>query len=102
MHTDNLKTTIAEGKSSLFDPELPTANDVMVAICCVTTGYALNPSIDLAKLALRLAGNLSAPEVNKSEHLDAVAKTLIEQWKSVLTEYQLIDISVMSQHNLLQ
>ena len=102
MHSDGLKTSIERNPSALFDPDLPTANDVMAAICCVTTRYALNPSIDLAKLALRLAGNLSAPEVVKSDYLEVVAKKLVTQWDSVLTEYQLIEASAMPQHDLLQ
>lgn len=102
MHSNNMKTTMEKAQSALFDPDLPTANDVMAAICCVTTRYALNPSVDLAKLALRLAGNLSAPEVTKTEHLAEIAKTLIAQWDSVLTEYQLIEASVMPQHDSLQ
>ena len=107
MYSGNIKVSevkglAEEGRSSLFDPELPTASDVMVAICCVTTRYALNPSIDLAKLALRLAGNLSAPEIAKSEHLEEVARNLVTQWGSVLTEYQLMEASIMPQHDLLQ
>ena len=102
MQSNNLKRSIVKAQSSLFDPDLPTAGDVMVAICCVTTRYALNPSLDLAKLAFRLAGNLSAPEVAKSEHIKEVAKTLIKQWDSVLTEYQVIEASVLPQHQLLQ
>lgn len=102
MHPNNLKRPVLKAQSALFDPDLPTAGDVMVAICCVTTRYALNPSLDLAKLALRLAGNLNAPEVVKSEYLEEVAKKLVTQWDSVLTEYQLIEASVMPQHDLLQ
>lgn len=74
MDPNNLKRSVLKAQSALFDPDLPTAGDVMVAICCVTTRYALNPSLDLAKLALRLAGNLNAPEVVKSEYLEEVAK----------------------------
>jgi hypothetical protein len=42
---------------SQFDPDLPTANHVLNAIACVASQYALNPSLHLAKLALRLATN---------------------------------------------
>ena len=35
--------------SKLFDPELPTAKEVMAAMCCVATQYALNPTLDMAK-----------------------------------------------------
>lgn len=88
--------------SALFDPELPTATDVMAAICCVATQYALNPSMDLAKLALGLANNLSAPEYAQTRYIEEVAKKLMMQWDSVLAGFQAIEASVMPQHYSVQ
>lgn len=102
MRSDNLDMQTISTQSALFDPELATASDVMMAVCCVATRYALNPSLELAMLALRLAGNLSAPEVAKDEKVAEVAEMLITQWNSVLIEHQRIEASVMPQHDLLQ
>lgn len=88
--------------SALFDPELPTAKDVLMAISCVATQYALNPSFDLAKAALNLANNLNAPEYAEAKSIEAVAKRLRLQWDCVVVEYQTIEASIMPQHGLLQ
>ena len=88
--------------SALFDPELPTAKDVLMAISCVATQYALNPSLDLAKVALNLANNLNAPEYAEAKSIEEVAKRLRQQWDSVVEEYQTIEASIMPQHGLLQ
>ena len=88
--------------SILFDPELPTTNDVLIAISCVATRYALNPSYELAKVALGLAGNLNAPEYAEAESVVEVAKNLKQQWGDVVEEYQALEASIMPQHGLLQ
>jgi hypothetical protein len=88
--------------STLFDPELPTVKDVLMAISCVATQYALNPSYDLAKVALGLANNLNAPEYAEAKSIEEVAKKLKLQWDSVVEEYQTIEASIMPQHSLLQ
>lgn len=102
MQTENSTAQGFNECSALFDPELPTATDVMAAICCVATQYALNPSMDLAKLALGLANNLSAPEYAQTRYIEEVAKKLMMQWDSVLEEYKVIEASVMPQHYLVQ
>lgn len=85
-----------------FDPDLPTARDVLMAISCVATQYALNPSLHLAKLALSLATSLRAPEYAEVETLEEVAHRLTAQWDSVVEEYLIVEAGVMPQHQLLQ
>jgi hypothetical protein len=88
--------------STLFDPDLPTAKEVMSAICCVATQYALNPSLDLAKLASILANKLTAPEYAESKLIVEVAKRLVFQWDEVLREHNCIQTQVMTAHSRLQ
>lgn len=87
---------------SQFDPDLPTARDVLMAISCVATQYALNPSLHLAKLALSLANNLQAPEYAEADTVEEVAHRLTAQWDSVVEEYLVVEASVMPPHQLLQ
>lgn len=94
--------SIKEMGSALLDPELPTANDVFVAISAVATQYALNPSHELAEIALDLASNLNAPEYAGTSAVAEVARKLKLQWSQVVEEYQLIEASIMPQHELLQ
>jgi hypothetical protein len=87
---------------SQFDPDLPTANHVLKAIACVASQYALNPSLHLAKLALRLATNLLAPEYGYARSNEQVAHRLIAQWDCIVEKYMAVDASVIPQHQLLQ
>ena len=75
-------------KSTLYDPDLPTANTVMASLCCVATRYAQEPSLGLATLASSLAYTLAAPEYAETELITKVAKNLINQWDSVVREHQ--------------
>lgn len=59
--------------SILFDQELPTAKEVMAAIYCAATQYALNPSLELAKAALTLAHTLTAPEYAETKLIVEIA-----------------------------
>ncbi len=102
MQRENTSVTNLTAPSALFDPELPTAMDVMMALSCVATQYALNPSADLAKLALGLAKNLSAPEYAETRYIAEVAKKLMMQWSSVVAEFQLVEAIKLPQHNVLQ
>jgi hypothetical protein len=102
MQSEQSSVTNLTAQSALFDPELPTATDVMLALSSVATQYALNPSADLAKLALGLAKNLSAPEYAETRYIAEVAKKLIMQWSSVVAEFQLIEAGLLPQHNVLQ
>lgn len=85
-----------------FDPELPTARDVLMAISCVATQYALNPSLHLARLALSLASNLQAPEYAEDDMVAEVAQRLTAQWDRVVEEYLVVEANVMQSHHLLQ
>jgi len=75
-------------KSALYDPDLPTASEVMASLCCVATQYAKEPSLDLATLASSLACTLTAPEYAETKLIVAVAKRLVYQWDSVLREHK--------------
>ena len=88
--------------SVLFDPDLPTAKEVMAAICCVATQYALNPSIELAKTALTLAQKLTAPEYAETKLIVEIAKRLVSQWDEVLREHTYVQTQVMPAHSSLQ
>jgi hypothetical protein len=88
--------------SSLFAPELPTAKEVMAAICCVATRYALNPSLDLANTAFSLAIKLTAPEYADNKLIVEVAGRLVMQWNEVLREHAYIQSQVMPAQNTLQ
>jgi hypothetical protein len=88
--------------SVLFDPELPTAKEVMGAICCVATRYALNPSFELAKTASILALKLTAPEYAESALITEIAKRLVSQWEDVLCEQAYVETQIMPSHHTLQ
>jgi len=71
-----------------FDPDLPNANAVMAAICCVSSQYAVNPSVDLAMLVADLAHKLTAPQYAESKLVTEVAKRLVFQWDAIVNEQQ--------------
>lgn len=85
-----------------FDPELPTTKDVLMAISCVATQYAINPSIGLAKTALTLANNLNAPEYADGASIQEVAQRLTMQWDAVVEEYLFVEAGVMPSQGTLQ
>jgi hypothetical protein len=97
-----MQVTGLKPPSVLFDPDLPTAKEVMAAICCVATQYALNPSLDLAKTALTLANKLTAPEYAETKLIVEIAKRLVFQWDEVLREHTYIQTQVMPAHSRLQ
>lgn len=74
--------------SNLYDPDLPTAGDVMASLCCVATQYASDPSLDLALLGFGLAQTLTAPEYAESHLIVTVSKQLLNQWQSLLHAHQ--------------
>ena len=78
--------------SGLYDPDLPTARDVMASLCCVATQYASEPSLDLALLGFGLAQTLTAPEYAESDLIVRVSKQLLEQWQSLLHAHQEFEV----------
>ena len=88
--------------SKLFDPELPTAKEVMAAMCCVATQYALNPTLDMAKSASSLAHKLTAPEYAETKLIVEIAKRLVFQWDEVLREHLYIETQLVPTSNTLQ
>ena len=71
-----------------YDPDLPNANAVMAAICCTSLQFAMNPSVDLAKLVAELAHKLAMPRYAESKLIVEVAKRLIRQWDTIVEEQQ--------------
>lgn len=90
-----LHTNHRVSSSSLYDPDLPTAGDVMASLCCVATQYARDPSLDLALLGFGLAQTLTAPEYAESKLIVTVSKQLLDQWQSLLHAHQELE---MQQH----
>jgi hypothetical protein len=73
--------------NSNFDPDLPNASAVMAAICCTSSQYVMNPSVDLAKLVADLAHKLTAPQYAESKLVTEVAKRLVSQWDAIVHEH---------------
>ncbi len=88
--------------SVLFDPDLPTTKDVLSAICCVATHYAIKPSFDLAKLAADLSLKLTAPEYADSPLSKEIAKRLLNQWSEIVGEHQALEAKILPMHVTLQ
>ena len=83
---------------SNFDPDLPNANAVMAAICCSSSQFVMNPSIDLAQLVADLAHKLSTPRYAETKLIKEVAKRLMVQWDAILHEQQagLMEVAPLS------
>ncbi len=97
-----IQTVSASKHSVLFDPELPTAKEVMAAMCCVTTQYALNPTLDMAKSASSLAHKLTAPEYAETKLIVEIARRMVLQWDEVLREHMYIETQLMPANNTVQ
>ncbi|MES2636819.1 MAG: hypothetical protein V4605_05790 [Pseudomonadota bacterium] len=97
-----LQMTSAKKASVLYDPELPTANDIMAAICCVATHYAMKPSLDLAMLAADLALKFTAPEYAESMMLKDISKRLLNQWDKIVQEHRSTEAKLLPMHTTLQ
>jgi hypothetical protein len=85
--------------NSNFDPDLPNANAVMAAICCTSSQYVMNPSMDLAKLVAGLAHKLTAPQYAESRLVTEVAKRLVSQWDAIVEEQQAGLVNLMPGSN---
>lgn len=91
-----------QAPSELFDPELPTAKELMAAICCVATQYALKPTHELAILANELANKLTAPEYAETKLIEDIAERLVKQWTRIVSEYGSDDSWMLETHGTLQ
>lgn len=97
-----LQMVNAHKNSVLYDPELPTANDMMAAICCVATHYAMKPSLDLAMLAADLALKFTAPEYAESILIKDISKRLLNQWDKIVEEHRSSEADLLPTHATLQ
>ncbi len=97
-----LQMVNAKKTSVLYDPELPTANDMMAAICCVATHYAMKPSLDLAILAADLALKFTAPEYAESILIKDISQRLLNQWENIVAEYDEEAVAVLPAHTTMQ
>lgn len=97
-----LQMVNAKKTSVLYDPELPTAKDIMAAICCVATHYAMKPSLDLAILAAELALKFTAPEYEESTLIKDISKRLLSQWENIVAEYDDVEMQALPAHATLQ
>lgn len=91
-----------QAPSEFFDPELPTAKELMAAICCVATQYALKPTHELAILATELANKLTAPEYAETKLIEDIAERLVKQWTRIVSEYGSDDSWMLETHGTLQ
>ncbi len=97
-----LQMVNAKKTSVLYDPELPTAKDIMAAICCVATHYAMKPSLDLAVLAADLALKFTAPEYAETILMKEISQRLLNQWDGIVSEYKNPEARVLPPHATLQ
>ncbi len=97
-----IQTSASSTHSVLFDPDLPTAKEMLSAICCVATQYAIKPSHELAVLAWELSQKLTAPEYADTNLIKEIARRLVGQWHGVVQEHQELEAQVLPQHNTLQ
>jgi len=88
MKVRHMQVDYAAPASHLYDPDLPTANAVLVSLSCVATRYAANPSQDLALLGCSLAQTLTAPEYAESGLITNAAKQLLHDWQALLQAHQ--------------
>lgn len=72
----------------LYDPALPDAESVMASLLYVSTLYIKKPTHDLAKLALRLAETLTAPEYADSDLICRVSRRMCVQWTLLVNEHE--------------
>ena len=71
---------------AIYDPDLPNANAVMAAICCVSVRYAANPSMALAILASDLSHQLMASEYAESQLVIDIAQHLATHWDAIVDQ----------------
>ncbi len=74
----------------------------MASLCCVSTQYARQPSLELALLAESLAKTLNAPEYAENQLITAVAQRLLMQWHAVVIEQRQLEVQVMPAQYRLQ
>ncbi|MDP8567396.1 hypothetical protein [Methylophilus aquaticus] len=70
------------------DPALPDAESVMASLLYVATLYIKKPTMDLAKMALRLSETLTLPEYAESELICSVSRRMCVQWTLLVNEHE--------------
>lgn len=75
-------------KAMIVDPALPDAESVMASLLYVATLYIKKPTMDLAKMALRLSETLTLPEYAESELICSVSRRMCVQWTLLVNEHE--------------
>lgn len=75
-------------ESMRVDPALPDAESVMASLLYVATLYIKKPTVDLAKMALRLSETLTLPEYAESELICSVSRRMCVQWTLLVNEHE--------------
>ena len=75
-------------KAMIVDPALPDAESVMASLLYVATLYIKKPTMDLAKMALRLSETLTLPEYAESELICRVSRRMCVQWTLLVNEHE--------------
>jgi len=92
-----MKLLSCDGLTSLtpettrYDPEYPDAASVMASLLHVTTIYINHPSLDLAKLALRLSETLLAPEYAESDLICKVSRRMCIHWTLLINSFEQVN-----------
>ena len=67
---------------------LPDAEAVMASLLYVSTLYIKKPTLDLAKMALRLSEVLTMPEYADSDLVCNVSRRMCVQWTLLVNEHE--------------
>lgn len=67
---------------------LPDAESVMASLLYVATLYIKKPTLDLARLALRLSETLTRPEYAESELICKVSRRMCVHWTLMVNEHE--------------
>ncbi len=79
-----MRNSQQDQSQQLYDPDFPNASAVLSALSCVSAQYVMNPSFELARLALSLAGKLAAPQYAETSLIPQIATQLQYQWDVIL------------------
>lgn len=75
-------------KAMPYTPSLPDAESVMASLLYVATLFIKKPTLDLARLALRLSETLTLPEYAESELICNVSRRMCVHWTLMVNELE--------------